>query len=322
MMLRPASRAREAPASSLSTTPLALAALAGLVVVWASPVTAQQVEWSPSSDTRECISARLLRERVQRAASEPLDDRLVLRLAITREERIFHVTLTVADDAGLALSQRELTVPALRCQELDDTIVLVSVLMLEAADLRRRHAPNDALRRDWHAGVSGGATVRTVPTPQPDVGLALRWSKQRLALQLRAFASGEAGVPAAEGSIRLRSMGMEARLCARGGPFGASNVLTLGPCAAVSLGQLRGRAVGLAMSSPLRNAHARLGVGFEAAIRAGAWLLLVPSLTADVALTRASYRVSQSGTPNEAYRTPLFGVRAELALMVRIGGAR
>lgn len=265
----------------------------------------------------ECISAGLLRARILRAATDPIEDDLVLRLGIRHEAeaQTYHVALEVLFEEQV-LTRRELAVHALRCQELDDTLVLVSVLMLDAASLRQLHRSPTPEPRGWQLGLSGGGLFRVLPTTQPDAGLDVRWSNERFAVHARGFVSGEAHATAAEGRFELRSVGLALQGCYRFGPFGP---LALGPCATGSFGQLRGRATGLSLESrPLRSAHVRAGLGLSASLDAGQWLSFVPSVVFDMALTRTSYRYDQGGLIQEAFRVPLVGVRAELALLVRI----
>lgn len=248
-------------------------------------------------------------------ATDPVDEDLVLRLAIRHAPEEYQVVLEVLADAEV-LTRRELTVRALRCQELDDTLVLVSVLMLDGASLRRQHARPNLDENTWHLGISSGATFRVLPTTEPHVGLDVRWTQARFAVHARGFASGQAHAMAAEGGFELRSVGLDLQVCARLGPFGP---LALGPCVTASLGQLRGRATDFTLENrPLRSAHVRSGLGLEASIEAGPWLSIVPSLVVDFALTRTSYRYGQSGVSQEAFRVPLVGVRAGLGLLVRI----
>lgn len=265
----------------------------------------------------ECISAGLLRARILRAATDPIEDDLVLRLGIRHdaEAQTYHVALEVLFEDEV-LTRRELAVHALRCQELDDTLVLVSVLMLDAASLRQLHRSPTPDPRGWQLGVSGGVMFRVLPTTQPDAGLDVRWSNERFVIHARSFLSGEASANVAEGGFELRHVGLALQACSRFGPFGP---VALGPCVTASMGQLRGRSFDLTLENrPQRNAHVRAGLGFSASIDAGPWISVVPSLGLDLALTRTSYRYDQGGLVQEAFRVPLVGVRAELALLVRI----
>lgn len=286
-----------------------------MVTLFASRADAQRVEWMPGDTPEECISAGLLRTRILRAATDPIAQDLLLRLGVHHVGEEYQVALEVLFEEQV-LTRRELVVHALRCQELDDTLVLVSVLMLDAATLRRQQAAPALDPRRWQLGLSAGVMVRVLPSTQPDAGVDVRWMNARFALHLRGFMSGEAHATAAEGSFDLRAVGLDVQGCYRSRPFGT---FTLGPCVTASFGQLRGLATGLSLEDRVqRNVHVRTGVGLSASVDVGPWVSVVPSLGFDLALTRTSYRYSQTSVTREAYGVPLLGVRAQLALLVRI----
>ena len=295
-----------------------LSCLMGVLVLPRS-AHAQRAEVSTEANVEQCISSRLLLERVRRAATSPIDDDLVLRVSIARVDDEYRMHVEVRDPAGAPLDERELVTRALRCQDLDDAIVLVSVLMLDSASLQQQVNAAREGRRPWSVGASAGARFRSLPSPYPDVALSLQWARARLSVSARVFVGGETSLAVAEGRFALRALGVDARACYAFGRFGP---LALGPCAAATIGQLRGQTTGLLEENQaVRDAHVRAGLGVEARVNAGRFVQLVPALVVDVAFTRTAYRFSQFAGAQEAFRVPLVGVRAELAVLVRIGGA-
>jgi hypothetical protein len=289
------------------------------VVLLPRPAHAQRAEVSTEADVEQCISSRLLRERVRRAATGPIDDELVLRVSIARVGEEYRMHVEIRGPSGAPLGDRELVTPALRCQDLDDAIVLVSVLMLDSASLQQQMHAARRGRLPWSVGASAGARFRSLPSPSPDVGLTLQWTRARVSVNARVFLGGETSVAVAEGRFGLRALGVDARACYALGRFGP---LSLGPCAAATVGQLRGQTTGLLeQNESVRNAHVRAGLGLEARVDAGRFIQLVPALVVDLAVTRTAYRFTQFAGAQEAFRVPLVGVRAELAVLVRIGGA-
>ena len=73
---------------------------------------------STEANVEQCISSRLLLERVRRAATSPIDDDLVLRVSIARVDDEYRMHVEVRDPAGAPLDERELVTRALRCQDL------------------------------------------------------------------------------------------------------------------------------------------------------------------------------------------------------------
>ncbi|MCA9578254.1 MAG: hypothetical protein R3B40_14310 [Polyangiales bacterium] len=281
-----------------------------------APALAHRVLLSTGDDVSSCASREELSARVHAALRFPEHPEHELRIDIRHVRETYELTLVVFDEVGTQLTRRDLVSRAAGCRELDDTLVLVSALMLDAAVAERRATAAEHRSVRWSAGLVSGTRFLALPRAYIDGGLALSMRRPHVFTVVRLVVGSAVRTAAAEGQLQLRALTAEATLC---GLALERRRFALGVCGSLTAGQLRGRTRGLLVeNATIRTPHTRTGVGLTTVFEPASWFALSASVVVDAALTRTSFAVSQLDGPEVIYRVPRVGARLELAALIRI----
>lgn len=303
------------PFVRLAACVLAVMALAG----GPSSASAHRLLLSTGDDVSHCVDREALSERVHAALTTTTRDELELRVDIRLEEGAFKLTLVVFDEEGTQLTRRDLVSHSPDCRDLDETLVLVSALILDGAVTELRARSAEARAQYWSLGVFASGVVRVLPQAYADGGLAVGFRRARLRMMVRASVGQEVSTEAREGRMELRALTGSLSLC---GALLDTRGFAFGPCGNLVVGQLRATTEDLVVSnSTIRAPHVRVGTGLGAELALGRHVWFAATAMLEFAVTKTSFAVSQGGFAVVVHELPWVGVRLDLAFMVRLGAA-
>lgn len=274
---------------------------------------------STGDDVSQCVDREALSARVHAAMTTTSRGDLELRVDIRLEEGAFKLTLVVFDDEGTQLTRRDLVSQSPDCRDLDDTLVLVSALILDGAVAEQRARAAEARVQHWSVGLSAAGVFRVLPSVYADGSLVVGFRRGRLLALTRVSLGQAVGTPAIEGRMELRALTGSLALC---GALLDTRVAAVGPCGHLVVGQLRATTEELVVENvTIRAPHVRVGAGLGGQVALGRHVWLVTMAMLELAVTRTSFAVSQGGSPRLIHELPWVGVRLDVALMVRLGSA-
>lgn len=283
----------------------------------AGRASAHRLLLSTGDDVRHCVDRAALSERVHNALTTTTRHALELRVDIRLEEGAFKLTLVVFDEDGVQLTRRDLVSHSPDCRDLDETLVLVSALILDGAVAEQRARVAEARGQRWSVGLAAGGVFNVLPSAYADGSVVVGFRRRRLLAQVRISLGQGVSAPAIEGRMELRALTGSLALC---GALAETRVIAFGPCGDLVVGQLRGRTTDLIVdNTSIRTPHVRLGGGLFGELSIGRHVGLVASAMLELALTRTSFSVSQGGVAQGIHQLPWVGGRLELGLMVRLG---
>jgi len=272
---------------------------------------------STGDDVSHCVDRETLSGRVHGALTTTFRGALELRVDIRLEEGAFKLTLVVFDEEGAQLTRRDLVSHSADCRDLDETLVLVSALILDGAVAEVRARVAEAREQRWSVGLSAGGVFGVLPSAYADGSLVVGFRRGRLLAQVRVSLGQAVSTVAIEGQLTLRAVTGSLALC---GVVVEAGGLALGPCGNLVVGQLRGATTDLVVENvDVRVPHVRAGGGLGAELSLGRHLRLFASAMLELAVTRTSFSVRQGGLSQEVHRLPWVGGRLELGLMLRLG---
>lgn len=228
---------------------------------------AHRVLLSTGDDVSHCVDRETLTGRVHEALTTTSRGALELRVDIRLEEGAFKLTLVVFDEAGTQLTRRDLVSHSPDCRDLDETLVLVSALILDGAVAEQRARVAEAREQRWSVGLSAGGVFRVLPSAYADGSLVVGFRRGRLLALARASLGQAVSTPAIEGRMELRALTGSLALC---GAVLNSRVAAVGPCGNLVVGQLRATTEDLIVANTtIRAPHVRVGAGLGGELALG-----------------------------------------------------
>ncbi|NOY91976.1 MAG: hypothetical protein GXP55_12335, partial [Deltaproteobacteria bacterium] len=248
-------------------------ALCAPLLLLTSTALAQPIEWTRDAGAEGCIDAAALNR-----ALLALDGRRArggesqLRGEVSRAGDAYVVRMRVVDDQGRALAEREVRADVPDCRSLDDAIVVIATLLLDAEAARHRAEalaasihPETQARLELQAGV--GIGTGPLPGPSLRARLGLMWSRRRLWLGADFALERGSSIKALEGELRSYALWGEVFGCGRA--LGDAR-RGLGLCGVFGAGRLLVRTRGLlAANGDQRLTHARAGLGLRVQLDLG-----------------------------------------------------
>jgi hypothetical protein len=256
---------------------------------------AHRVLLSTGDDVSHCVDRETLTGRVHEALTTTSRGALELRVDIRLEEGAFKLTLVVFDEAGTQLTRRDLVSHSPDCRDLDETLVLVSALILDGAVTEVRARAAEAREQRWSVGWLAGGVFRVLPSAYADGSSRRRLSPGPTPGPAARSSLGQAvSTRAIEGQLTLRAITGSLALC---GALVEAGVAAVGPCGNLVVGQLRATTEDLIVANTtIRAPHVRVGAGLGGELALGRHVWFVTTAMLELALTRTSFSVNQVGS--------------------------